>query len=135
MTGKKTEVSTDLRPPKNAEAGDENVAAAGIGRPTPVSQRQRLRNRHRPHAPSAKCEDRAHGPAFVSYWRRKSDFCQRHLRHRAALQLGPRRRPPLWLRPRQRQFFRFRRDGPVKELEAKLVATFLVLVDDYAHVS
>src|SRR5262245_61992239 len=54
MTGKKTEVSTDLRPPKNAEAGDENVAAAGIGRPTPVSQRQRLRNRHRPHAPSAK---------------------------------------------------------------------------------
>src|SRR5262245_3286996 len=88
MTGKNTDVSTDLRPPKNAEAEVENVAGAGIGRRTPVSQRQHLRNCHRQHAPSAKCEGRAHGPAFASYWRRDQTFASGTLGTEPRFSLG-----------------------------------------------
>src|SRR5262245_64225565 len=64
-----------------------------------------------------------------------SDLGQRHFRHRPALGLRPRRRAPFCLRLWRRQLLGFGRHRTVEELEAELVATLFVLINDDAHVT
>src|SRR6476660_10176681 len=84
------------------------------------------------HLQNAKAGRKA-WPRCRSIW--TLDLGQRHLRHRAAFCLGPRRRAPLRLRPHRGKLLRFRRDGAFEELEPELVAPLLVFVDDHAHMA
>lgn len=75
MTGKKTDASADLTPPKKAAPADGNVAGGGMGAAN-LSHSTGLRNHQEPHAQAAKYEGRASGPG-LSIDRQKSSVPQR----------------------------------------------------------